>query len=152
LSFEKNVAMSVYKFKGGCHCGNIQIEVKLTRAPISYNPRVCDCDFCRKHGASYVSDAQGSMRMQVQDPLQLNKYHQGSGIADCIICRNCGVLVGIVHQSNGRLYGAINSKIIDGSPPFGEEVPVSPKTLPDAEKIKRWKDIWFANVGIDLIN
>ena len=60
------------------------------------------------------------MRVQVKDAQQLNKYRQGSGIADCIICSNCGVLVGIVHHSNGRFYGAINSKIIDGKPAFGE--------------------------------
>jgi hypothetical protein len=141
----------MHKLNGSCHCGNIRVEMELLRTPASYNPRVCDCDFCRKHGASYVSDAQGSMRLQVKDLLQSNKYHQGSGIADCIICRNCGVLLGIVHQGDGRLYGAINSKIIDGNTVFGKEVPVSPKTLPDDKKIKRWKELWFADVSIDLI-
>jgi hypothetical protein len=140
------------KLNGGCHCGNILVEMELPRASATYNPRACDCDYCRKHGAAYVSDPQGSMRMQVKDARQLGKYHQGSGIADCIICRNCGVLVGIVHRDNGRLYGAINSKALDGSSPFGEEMPVSPKTLPDDEKIRRWKDLWFANVSIDIVN
>jgi hypothetical protein len=144
--------MSIDKFKGGCHCGNILVEMELARAPGSCNPRICDCDFCRKHGASYVSDPQGSMRLQVKDAHHLGRYFQGSGIADCIICRNCGVLVGIVHRDNARLYGAINSKVIDGNPAFGGEVPVSPKTLPDTEKIKRWKALWFANVSIELIN
>ena len=90
--------------------------------------------------------------MRVKNARLLNTYRQGSGIADCIICRDCGVLVGIIHPSNGRLYGAINCKTIDGAPIFGEEVPVSPRTLPDEEKIKRWKDLWFASVSIDPIN
>jgi len=139
-----------YKLNGGCHCGNIRVEMGLPRAPATYNPRACDCDFCRKHGAAYVSDPQGSMRMQVKDAHQLNKYHQGSGLADCLICRNCGVLVGIVHRADERLYGAINSKVMDGSSRFGEEMPVSPKTLPDDEKIKRWKNLWFADMSIDI--
>ena len=142
--------MSIYKLNGGCHCGNIQVELELTRESATYNPRVCDCNFCRKHGAAYISDPQGSVRIQVKDSHQLGKYLQSSGIADCIVCRNCGVLVGIVYQSNGRLYGATNSKVIDGNPAFGADVPVSPKTLPDGEKIKRWKDIWFADVSIDI--
>lgn len=142
----------MYKLSGVCHCGNIQVEMELTRTPVSYNPRVCDCDFCRKHGAAYVSDPQGSMRMQVNESHQSGKYRQGSGIADCIICKNCGVLVGIVYQSNGRLYGALNSKVIDESATFGAEVPVSPKKLSDGEKIKRWKDLWFSNVSIDIVN
>jgi hypothetical protein len=34
-------------------------------------------------------------------------------------------------------------------PGFAEEVPVSPKTLPDDKKVERWKDMWFADVSID---
>jgi hypothetical protein len=142
--------MSTCKISGSCHCGNIHVEVVLTRLPAAYNPRACDCDFCRKHGASYISDPQGSVRLQIKDAHQLGKYRQGSGIAECIICRNCGVLVGVVYEDNGRLYAGINSKVIDGNPGFSEEVPVSPKTLPDDKKVERWKDIWFANVSIDV--
>jgi len=112
-------------------------------------PRACDCDFCRKHGAAYISDPQGSVRIQVKDAQQLGKYRQGSGIAECLICRNCGVLVGVVYVDNRRLYAGINCKVIDGNPGFAEAVPVSPKTLPDDEKVGRWKDLWFADVCID---
>jgi hypothetical protein len=138
----------MHELKGGCHCGNIYVEVVLPRAPSTYNPRACDCDFCRKHGASYISDPQGSVRIQVKDPQQLGKYRQGSGIAECLICRNCGVLVGVVYEAGGRLYAGINSKVIDGTPGFAAEVPVSPKYLSDDKKVVRWKDLWFADVCI----
>jgi hypothetical protein len=140
------------ELQGGCHCGNIHVEVLLPRAPSTYNPRACDCDFCRKHGAAYISDPQGSVRLQVKDAQQLGKYLQGSGIAECLICRNCGVLVGVVYEDDGRLYAGINSKVINDSPGFSEEVPVSPKTLPDDKKVKRWKGLWFADVSIDVDN
>lgn len=85
--------------------------MELPHASCAYHPRACDCDFCRKHGAAYISDPQGAVRIQVKDAQQLGRYRQGSGIA--------------------------------------EEVPVSPKTLPDDKKVERWKGLWFADVSID---
>jgi hypothetical protein len=142
----------MHKLNGGCHCYNIHVEVELPHAPSTYKPRACDCDFCRKHGATYISDPQGAVCLQVKDVHQLGRYRQGSGIAECIICRNCRVLVGVVYEDNGQLYAAINSKVIDANPDFAEEVPVSPKILPDDKKIERWKDLWFADVSIDVDN
>lgn len=42
----------MYRADGGCHCGNIKVDVELAAAPETYHPRVCDCDFFRKHGAA----------------------------------------------------------------------------------------------------
>ena len=145
------VAVATHKLNGQCHCGNILVDVELTHAPATYNPRACDCDFCHKHGASYVSDPQGTLRIHIKDERHLGKYRQGSGIADCLLCRNCGVLVAIIFQHDRQLYAAVNSKAIDGVPHFGEGKSVSPIKLSDSEKIGRWKDIWFSNVTIDTI-
>ena len=69
------------RLTGGCHCGNIAVSVELTRAPDAYHPRACDCDFCRKHGASWVSDPQGSLRIRIREESDVNRYTQGAGIA-----------------------------------------------------------------------
>lgn len=142
--------MVTYTLNGGCHCGNITVEMELTRRPATYNPRACDCEFCRKHSASYVSDPNGSLRIHVNDEDNLSDYRQGSGIANCILCRNCGVLVGVAYPSDGKFYAAVNSKAIDSGEPFGNEKSVSPKTLSRDEKTERWKGLWFANVSIDI--
>jgi hypothetical protein len=133
---------------GGCHCGNIRLDVELTRAPGSYAPRACDCDFCRKHGASYVSDAKGSLVIRIEDERETRKYRQGSGTADCLVCANCGVLVGALYASDGALYGAVNARVIDAGVIFAAEQPVSPKILSAGDKVKRWQDIWFSNVRV----
>ncbi len=41
---------------GGCDCGNLSVELELSEPSNSYRPRACDCSFCRKHVAAYVSD------------------------------------------------------------------------------------------------
>ena len=144
--------MIMYKVRGGCHCGNILVDLELSRAPGTYNPRVCDCDFCRKHGASYLSDPDGSLHIHVKDAHFLGKYRQGSGIADCLLCSNCGVLVGVAYQNDGQLFAAVNSQVVEEGTSFGEKKVVSPKTLTAREKTERWKGIWFPNVTLIFNN
>lgn len=138
----------MHKVEGGCHCGNIRVELDLSRAPGTYSPRACDCDFCRKHGASYLSDPDGSARIRVKGAQCLGKYRQGSGIADFLFCKGCGVLVGATYEIGGRMFAAINSRVIEGDTAFGEVKSASPKTLAPAEKVNRWKAIWFPNVAL----
>jgi hypothetical protein len=133
---------------GGCHCGNILVAIEFAHAPSTYNPRTCDCDFCRKHGAAYLSDAQGSLVIRTKNARESGKYRQGSGKADFLLCRNCGVLVAVFYRSNARLYAAVNATIVDDREKFGIAQPVSPKRLSAAEKAQRWQDIWFSNVSM----
>ena len=125
------------------------MDVELVRDPGTYNPRACDCDFCRKHGAAYVSDPQGSLVIRVRDAGSTGNYRQGSGLADCLICRNCGVLAGALFREDGRVYGALNVKIVDAGTSFGAEQTASPKSLSASQKTRRWQDIWFSKVTIE---
>lgn len=135
-----------YGLAGACHCENISFELELASAPGSYSPRVCDCVFCRKHGAAYLSDPHGSLRFHVNDAHRLGRYRQGSGLADFLVCKDCGVLVGITYSHAGRLYGTVNSNALDGNVALAEAIMVSPKKLSDDEKLARWTSLWFCNV------
>lgn len=131
---------------GSCHCGNIRVDIALSDAPTEYGPRVCDCGFCRKHGAAYISDPYGVLRIEVKESQHLGRYRQGSETAECLICTRCGVLVGVTYQDGKRLYASVNSRVIDTDIGFGEQQPVSPEVLSAEEKIRRWKALWFSNV------
>ena len=141
--------MTMYKLVGGCHCSNITFSMEVTQDPASFSPRACDCDFCVKHGAAYVSDKSGKLMITVKEEANLSTYHQGSGIANFLICKKCGVMLGAYYERDGQLYAAINSKTVDRSIAFAQEVVVSPKTLSDGEKTQRWQDIWFSDVEIN---
>jgi hypothetical protein len=138
----------MHSAKGGCHCGNILLDLQLTNEPGSYNPRACDCSFCRKHGAAYVSDARGSLRIRIIDEGKSGTYRQGNEIADMLLCTQCGVLVGALYRTEGRIYATVNVRVIEGAEGFGVEKPVSPQKLPGDAKIGRWKDLWFSSVEL----
>lgn len=138
----------MHQVSGGCHCGNVSVDMEFAHEPGSYHPRACDCDFCRKHAAAYVSDPQGCLRIRIQDARHLGVYRQGSGVAECIFCTQCGVLIGALYRREGRIWGAINAKIVESRTSFGAEQCVSPKALSHDQKEKRWQGIWFSNVTI----
>ena len=67
-------------------------------------------------------------------------------MAELLLCGNCGVLIGALYRNDGRVYATINAKVVDGPTAFGAEQSVSPKNLAETDKVKRWKELWFANV------
>jgi hypothetical protein len=136
------------KLSGGCHCRNILVKLQLARAAGAYRPRACDCDFCSKHGAAYVSDPHGSLIIQFKDERSVGRYRQGNALADLLLCRKCGVLIGALYDSGAGLYGAVNARVIDAGTKFGAQQTVSPQTLDAAAKAQRWQELWFPNVRI----
>lgn len=133
---------------GGCHCGNVALEVRLSRAAHSYRPRACDCDFCRKHGAAYLSDPDGTLLLRVRDVAALGGYRQGSGAAEMLVCRTCGVLLGALYRDGEKVYGVVNRRALEAPQELGAEQPVSPQTLAPEQKQERWRQLWFANVTL----
>ncbi len=132
----------MFKIKGSCHCENLRVTISLPRDPETYNLRACDCDFCTKHGAAYLSDPEGKLEFEIKDKNLIGEYQQGSKMADFILCKKCGVLVGVCYKTADHTFMGINGKIISGVK-FKEMILVSPKKLSAEEKIKRWNEVWF---------
>lgn len=141
--------MTRFPLSAACHCGNLRLDIELSRPLETYNPRACDCDFCRQHGAAYLSDPAGSMAVSARDLDALGTYRQGSGNAQLLFCKVCGVYVGVVYEEAGRRFGALNSQIVLAEPGFATPLTVSPKTLSADAKTSRWKEVWFADVTLE---
>ena len=138
---------------GGCYCGNLQLTITLSKSPTDYQPRACDCDFCCKHGAAWLSDADGALAIQVNDAAQLRRYRQGAELAEFLLCAHCGVLVAVTYVVTqqdvaDRRYAAINTRAVNGAS-FAPAVAASPKQLAPEEKTARWQRLWFADVALN---
>ena len=129
--------------EGSCHCGNLRwrFETALTLGEIA--PRACDCDFCSRHRAAWVSDSQGMLRVEVHHAAGLQRYRQGSQQAEFLMCGTCGVLVAAIACSeDGRLLGAVNRNAFDQRDGCAEATVVSPRLLPADAKLDRWTHLW----------
>jgi hypothetical protein len=135
-------------FRGGCHCGQLRVAFSTALDPASITPRACDCSFCQKHGAAYVSDPAGQLSVIMQSSDALRRYQQGSNTAEFLLCNRCGVLVAVVFEHNARIYGAVNAPSLEGSTGFGRAVPASPQLLARDEKVARWSQLWVPDVEL----
>ena len=135
---------------GGCHCGNISVEFELSRLPGTYTPRACDCTFCTKHGAAYISDPQGSLHILIRNGEHSRIYRQGSGTAELLLCANCGVLIGALYREHDQVYATLNVQVTARPTDFGAPQSASPQTLSQPDKVSRWKSLWFSDVSVNL--
>jgi hypothetical protein len=137
-----------FAFHGGCHCGLLRVAFSTEMNPGNIIPRSCDCSFCQKHGAAYVSDPAGHLSVTAHNPDALRRYRQGSNTAEFLVCDRCGVLVAVVFEHGARIYGAVNARSLEGPTGFGSPVPVSPQLLTAGEKTARWSQLWVPDVDL----
>ena len=93
---------------GGCHCGNITVQLRLSLPPEQMPLRSCSCGFCRAHGTRTLSDRNGQAEITATDWSQVERYQFGSRTADYILCRRCGVYIGAVCDTATGLRAVIN--------------------------------------------
>ena len=142
-----SIATDWVTLHGSCHCGELRVDFSTGLDPANITPRACDCTFCRKHGAAYISDPAGILSVSSSQGA-VRKYRQGSNAAVFLICAHCGVLVAVTYEHNSRIYGAVNTGCLDGHNGLGRSAPAFPQTLSEDEKISRWLQLWVPDVRI----
>lgn len=134
--------------RGGCHCGRLRVSFSTRIDPADIHPRACDCSFCQKHGAAYVSDPSGRLSIGMAQPDAMRRYRQGSNTAEFLFCGHCGILVAVVFVHDARRYGAVNARCLDGTTRLGDVVIASPQALAAGDKVDRWLRLWIPDVEL----
>jgi hypothetical protein len=93
------------KYKGGCHCGNLQIELETEISPAAIEVRACQCTFCRKHSSLSVTDPAGHLTIRAEHEDRLGHYAFGLRTAKYLVCRTCGVYVAAVTTGESKPRG-----------------------------------------------
>ena len=95
--------------KAACHCGSVQLEVKLAEGLRA--PRRCNCSMCRMRGAVAVTADLDGVRI-LSGAEHLTEYRFNTGVARHLFCRHCGVKSFYVPRSNPDGY-SINVRCLD---------------------------------------
>lgn len=125
----------------GCKCGEVKIRLTLPKKIERFRPRACDCEFCQRFGAAYISDPFGGVVVEAE--ARINKMTQGSKQATFWQCPSCSDMVAVTAMLEDGLKGAINAELISRYLKLRTPVTVSPRLLSEEGKIERWRSTWF---------
>lgn len=99
-------------FRGGCHCGLIQLTYRTALAPEQWPLRYDACSFCGKHGVAATSDPAGEVVLEFRDSMRIQRYRFGTRSADFLICGDCGVFVAAVTETPAGPRAVINARAL----------------------------------------
>lgn len=134
--------------EGGCYCGNIAVRFE-TDIPLSgMTPRACDCDYCSMQGATWISDPDAHLEIEIQNEAAINLFEQGSKSARFWICQRCGTMPAVTSDDGTRRIGAVNSRCMIGGEACMPAEAMAPKELPVEERTARWQRVWIQSVTI----
>ena len=108
-------------YRGGCHCGAIQLTFETGIEPSDMEIRACQCAFCVRHGSRAAADPQGRLIVSVEDEARLHRYRFGLRTADYLICRDCGVYVAAITADGGDPRAIVIVNALDERPRFSRE-------------------------------
>jgi hypothetical protein len=75
------------KIQGGCHCGAVRFEAEVPREVELLD---CNCSICAKTGYLHLMVPHADFRL-LSGEDGIASYRFGSGAADHLFCRVCGV-------------------------------------------------------------
>ena len=99
--------------KGSCGCKNISFKWSITANVLLKSPRACQCSYCCNKQASYLSDANSELVIQIQHNQAHDIQKHGTGTADFHECSECGDLVVVTSMIDGNLYAVVNAKTLE---------------------------------------
>jgi len=136
--------------KGGCHCGRISLVFSSSICTEEFSPRACDCSYCVKHGAQFISDRNGSLVVNVKEADALGEHRFGHELAKFLFCKSCGTFVVVLFEADGRTFGSVNTRCFEAGVKFGDPQTVSPQKLNADQKKERWTKVMTPDVQVNI--
>lgn len=75
------------RITGGCHCGAVRFEADVEKTPAMLD---CNCSICARTGFLHMFVPHQQFTL-LQGREALTSYRFGSGQAEHLFCKNCGV-------------------------------------------------------------
>ncbi len=122
------------KHKAACHCGAVELELKMPNG--LEDPRRCSCSMCRKRGAIASSVILENLKI-IKGQDQLRLYQFNTKTAKHYFCKVCGIYTHHQRRSNPHQF-AINIACLEDINPL------------KIESIQTYDGLHHANDSINL--
>jgi hypothetical protein len=105
-------------YVGACHCGTFRVALQTSCPAAELALHQCTCTFCRKHGATTVTDRDGRLQIHIVDVGEAVRYRFGPRTADFLVCGRCGVYVAAVLATEAGTVSTLNVNVLDARDAF----------------------------------
>jgi hypothetical protein len=134
---------------GGCHCGNLRLEL-LWPASAEMPARACGCSFCTKHGGVWTSHPAARLVLRIADSEDAARYRFGTGTAEFRVCRACGAVPTVTCALEGRTYAVVNVNCLEGIDLAAlDRIPTDFEGEAVADRLARRRARWIADMAIE---
>lgn len=134
--------------QGSCRCRNILLHWQCR--DYSLVPRACQCAYCVRQHAAWVSKSGTALHAVIHDPRQHRVVEQGPAGAQFHECAHCNDVVLVTADIDGELYGAANARCVVNPRGFQNAVPGDTTALSVAAKRERWRLNWCSPLSIRI--
>lgn len=128
-------------YEGSCKCKQWRISVSVNTELGAFNPRVCDCDYCKANPWAIISARDMMIDLQ-GDRCNIREDKNGNQLATFYHCSRCNDLLAVGCAIEGESRGAVNALLLDQRESLGSAVQIQPRLLSAGEKIQRWNELW----------
>lgn len=101
--------MTMREASGGCHCGQVQFRVRFDDPPELLD---CNCSICAKTGFLHLIVNANDFTLE-RGSEALTDYRWGSGTAQHLFCKHCGIKSFYVPRSHPDGF-SVNWRALDG--------------------------------------
>ena len=96
------------RIQGGCHCGKVGLNLVWPGSIRMLPARRCGCGFCRRVDGTWTSHPDASLDLRYNRPEAVTAYRFGTGTADFLFCRACGIPFAVTCRIDGKLLAVVN--------------------------------------------
>lgn len=106
------------RLTGGCHCGAVRFEAEVGEPPV--HALDCNCSVCRMTGFLHIMVPHADFEL-LTGREALTSYRFGTGAAEHLFCRHCGVKSFYQPRSHPDAW-SINANCLDDVPELAVEL------------------------------
>ena len=137
-------------YEGGCSCKNIVISLFLDSELSQYTPRACQCSYCKKKNAAYISFPDWKLEVKIKNSVHINKFRFSTRTADFVSCKICDELIYVVSKIGNKNYSVVNITAFKNVQ-FPDPVKTDFDSELQSERIIRRKSNWISDVDVEQV-
>lgn len=98
---------------GACHCQGISYVLSWPDHARPAPARRCGCSYCTRFGAIWTSHPDAILSLGIASAVLEKRYRFGTGTAEFLFCRHCGVVTAALDDNSGSTRAVVNINTLD---------------------------------------